>query len=152
MYLTNKGVFCQSNPADKFFFNVTVAHDKGKPAVRRGRKAVSLPKWGCPRRLSGCRRRSERDDPPASFTEYRKAGAGTRATRTLIRCCNRGSETLRHPSSFSSQQQFNSAPYKVLSCPPTGPQCGPGLRSRREQAQRLQSVLLAPISGVGFKR
>ena len=53
--------------AIKFFYRVTIAHDKGKPAARWGRKAVSL-SGGQERgnsllrfeRLSGCRRRSKR--------------------------------------------------------------------------------------------
>src|SRR4030095_8631329 len=41
----------------------TIAHDKGKPAERRGRKAVSLSSTPSPlrMRLSGCRRRSKND-------------------------------------------------------------------------------------------
>lgn len=38
-------------------FQVAIAHDKGKPVARQRRKAVSLPQW----RLSGCRRRSEKE-------------------------------------------------------------------------------------------
>ena len=30
-----------------FFYSNTVAHDKGKPAARQGRKAVSLPTRAC---------------------------------------------------------------------------------------------------------
>jgi hypothetical protein len=29
--------------AERFFGSLTIAHDKGKPAARQGRKAVSLP-------------------------------------------------------------------------------------------------------------
>ena len=53
--------------AAKIFKTVTIAHDKGKPVVRRRRKAVSLSsgrgtvhapaRW---ERLSGCRRRSKK--------------------------------------------------------------------------------------------
>jgi hypothetical protein len=52
-------------PATQVFLNTTIAHDKGKPAVRRGRKAVNLLKYLALEysaltfgRLSGCRRRS----------------------------------------------------------------------------------------------
>lgn len=56
--------------AAKIFQIVTIAHDKGKPVVRWGRKAVSLSE--CPEagsslvrfeRLSGCRRRSKKAKP-----------------------------------------------------------------------------------------
>ena len=61
--------------AAKIFQIVTIAHDKGKPVVRWGRKAVSLsecrergPSWLRFERLSGCRRRS-RKAKPSTFRE-----------------------------------------------------------------------------------
>ena len=56
--------------ATKIFQRVTIAHDKGKPVVRWGRKAVSLSEcrergssWLRFERLSGCRRRSKKAKP-----------------------------------------------------------------------------------------
>lgn len=61
--------------AAKIFQIVTIAHDKGKPAVRWGRKAVSLSEYRERvsssvrfERLSGCRRRSKK----AKTSTFRK--------------------------------------------------------------------------------
>ena len=40
---------------------ITIAHDKGKPVARQGRKAKSLPHEQSNVRLSGYRRRSEEE-------------------------------------------------------------------------------------------
>jgi hypothetical protein len=56
-------IIADSQLAMSLFLNVTIAHDKGKPVVRQGRKAVSLSEVGsfrASRRLSGCRKRSEK--------------------------------------------------------------------------------------------
>jgi hypothetical protein len=72
-YLTNTRDIClirvtaaSSKLAAQFFGNETIAHDKGKPVARQGRKAKSLPRPGRSSerardggRWSGCRRRSE---------------------------------------------------------------------------------------------
>ena len=56
--------------ATLFFNNVTIAHDKGKPVARQGRKAVNLlvspglKRTSDVSRLSGCRRRSEKVNSP----------------------------------------------------------------------------------------
>jgi hypothetical protein len=59
--------------ATPIFLNVTIAHDKGKPVARQGRKAVNLQAEGCSRfvhpkfgRLSGYRRRSEKFKTPST--------------------------------------------------------------------------------------
>jgi hypothetical protein len=64
--------------ATTIFHNVTIAHDKGKPVARQGRKAVNLLSFlvncaGVIRgRLSGCRRRSEKmDSPPTALLSQR---------------------------------------------------------------------------------
>ena len=71
-YLTNIRSICLIDVAIKkqlvamLFGNETIAHDKGKPVARQGRKAKSLPARAMlsttargKGRLSGCRRRSE---------------------------------------------------------------------------------------------
>ena len=59
-------VAAKNQPAVMIFGNETIAHDKGKPVARQGRKAKSLPALATfstrartDGRLSGCRRRSE---------------------------------------------------------------------------------------------
>ena len=72
IHLTNIKAICLIDVAAKkqlaamLFGNETIAHDKGKPVARQGRKAKSLPAPATSDttaqgkgRLSGCRRRSE---------------------------------------------------------------------------------------------
>ena len=49
MYLTNTHLSGDIEAAVQLFYKRTIAHDKGKPAVRQGRKAVSLPQPFAPR-------------------------------------------------------------------------------------------------------